>query len=114
MSQAKQVHRGKRALTLYITLWSDDFEPNSTKDNRGSVWVMTMTIATPTNNHHTTYNTYVVAVGKKGVDHTPVYDRVMTDLEELATDDRISLYYSKVGGNVRVACGLNNYLSDQP
>jgi hypothetical protein len=91
------------------------FEPNSTKDNRGSVWVMTMTIAAPTNNYHTSYNTYVVAVGKKWVDHTPVYDRVMADLEELATYDRMCLYYSKVGGNVVwVSCGMNNYLSDQP
>ena len=24
---------------LWITEWSDDFDPNNTKDNRGSVWI---------------------------------------------------------------------------
>jgi hypothetical protein len=103
-SQEKEVHRGNRALTLCITLWSDEFEPNNCKDNRVIVWVMTVDIATPTNNHHTTYITYVLGVGTKCADHQPVYDLVMSDLENLATDDQLNLYYSKVGGKVRVSC----------
>jgi hypothetical protein len=114
LSQEKEVHRGKHTLTLYITLWSGDFEPHSTKDNRGSIWVMTITIAAPHDNYHTTYNTYVVSIGKKGVDHTPVYDRVMVDLKELVANDKINAYYNKAGGHVRVSAGLNNELSDQP
>jgi hypothetical protein len=117
MYQAKEVRRGKRALTLYITLWSDDFETNNCNDNQGSDWVMTTTIATPTNNHHTIYNTsFIAGVGTKYVDHQPVYDRVMSNLERRIGDRRpqLNLNYSKVGGNVRVSCGWYNYLSDQP
>jgi hypothetical protein len=50
MSQIQQVHTWKLALTLYITLWSNDFELKITKDNIGSMWVMAMAIAAPTNN----------------------------------------------------------------
>jgi hypothetical protein len=114
MSQAKEVHIGKCALALCITLWSDYFEPHSTKNNRGSVWSMMITIVAPNDNYHTTYNTYVVSIGKKGVDQTPVYDRVMVDLKELATYDQLNEYYSKAGGKVRVSAGLNTYLYDQP
>jgi hypothetical protein len=43
-----------------------------------------------------------------------MYERVLSDPEDLATDDRIHVHYTKAGGNVRVSAGLNNYLSDQP
>ena len=37
------------ALCLYITEWSDDFEPNAmNKAGHGSIWIKTITIASPT------------------------------------------------------------------
>jgi hypothetical protein len=52
---------------------------------------MRIIIAAPNDNYHTTYNTYVVSIGKKGVDHAPVYNRVMVDLKRLATNNKINV-----------------------
>jgi hypothetical protein len=54
-------------------LWSDDFEPNNVKNNRSSVWILTMTILVSehvqTKEH---FATFPIAVGPKGSDHVPV------------------------------------------
>ena len=55
---------------LWLTTWSDDFEPNySIKGNRGSVWIKSITIALPAASSQSVVYTYPVAIGPKGADH---------------------------------------------
>ena len=59
-----------KATVLWLTSWSDDFEPNySIKGNRGSVWIKTITIAQPVDSSQSLVYTYPVALGPKGADH---------------------------------------------
>jgi hypothetical protein len=58
---------------VLCTLWSDDFEPNSVRNNRSSVWILTMTILVSEHvqsKEH--FATFPIAVGPKGSDHVPV------------------------------------------
>ena len=60
-------------IVLFLKLWSDDFDPNSSiKSNRQSVWVKTVTIFAMTRDGSKVTATYPVATAKKGVDHTEV------------------------------------------
>ena len=55
---------GEVDFTLWITEWSDSFDPNnSTKNNRGSVHVKTITISCPQNIGNPRYSTYTVCIG---------------------------------------------------
>ena len=70
-------------LTVFVSLWSDDFEPNCTKQGRGGVWIMTMTIETADSGHTTIHNTYPLAVGPKGTDHHPVSRIILNNLKSI-------------------------------
>lgn len=75
---------GKKALTCYVFWWSDDVEPNTmNKANRGSVWLLTMTIGTILEDGHNLNHTYPVAVGKKGDDHDVVFQKVEEEMTKL-------------------------------
>ena len=70
---------------LYLSFWSDGFEPNYSKLNRGSAWLKTMTIHT--NNPEAAFapitHVYPIAVGPKGNDHDTVEKEILKDLMEL-------------------------------
>ena len=52
------------------TQWSNDFEPNgSSKSNRGSVWMNTVTFISDTNTKNDIINTYPLSVGFKSSSH---------------------------------------------
>ena len=70
---------------IWIVLWSDDMEPNSSKANRGSVWVLSATIATPHKILNSAINTYVLAMGPKGIDHDFIFEKVSKDLKYLSS-----------------------------
>jgi hypothetical protein len=90
LSQAEQVHRVEESVHLHCTLPYGWMTLSQFLHNRGSIWVMTITIATPIKNYHTTYNTFVVSVVNMGADHTPMYYQVVADLpEDLVLDDNI-------------------------
>jgi hypothetical protein len=68
--QASQIFRAActtvvdgSVLPLWIVLWSDDFEPNTLLQNRGSVWALTATISTPNETSNSASNTYVLVLG---------------------------------------------------
>jgi hypothetical protein len=57
-------------LHLYITLWSDNFEPNNVKQNKASLcWVFTYSVSPPTNQIHTSANMYIISMGPKNGCH---------------------------------------------
>jgi len=60
-------------LCFFLTFWSDDFEPNSsTKANRQSVWIKTMTIHVLTTDFKHKKTTYPISLAKKGMDHSVI------------------------------------------
>ena len=72
-------------LTIFLSLWSNDFEPDYCKGNRGSVWILTMTIETEKTQTPMVTNVYPIAVGPKGKSHQNVLCIVLQDIKALRT-----------------------------
>ena len=102
------------ALYSYILFWSDDVEPNRTKANRGSVWLMTATIATHLKNGHCMEHTFPIAVGKKGDDHGSVVAAVERDMEQLRNGLCPDFYIGRSRKKVKLYFELFATLQDQP
>jgi hypothetical protein len=63
-----------------IVIWSDSFEAASTKQNRGSVWVCFVSIATPSPVFNSGRNTFLLGVGPSANSHDAVFRRLIEDL----------------------------------
>ena len=70
--------------TILLTLWHDDFEPNCTKTNRGSVWIALMTVLSQRSSHVTLQNVYPVAVGEKGGNHEAIIQLLLKDIKKMS------------------------------
>jgi hypothetical protein len=110
----RALHHSAPSLTIHLSLWSDDHEPNSTKDNRGSIWTLTVTIATKEKNGYSTEHTCPVALIVKGVSHDAVFDRLAQDLCMLCSSSNFSVYVSNAEGNLKVNALMFTYLADSP
>lgn len=102
-------------LLLPILTWQDDFDPNnSTKNNRGSVWAQTGTIAPHRDNRNSPHQTYplIIARSKKN-SHEAAQCYLRGRLEELATKP-ITCYSKTHGAPVAVLCYEYARLQDQP
>ena len=90
---------------VMIVRWSDDFEPNNIKKNKGnSIWTMTVTIIGTDNNHQSADNTYIIAIGHKEADHTPIEERFLRDLRNINMNEKNKYYvaYNRKIVNVKV------------
>ena len=110
-SNISQVKRGPSTpsvtyiIGLYnLIFWSDSFEAFSTKQNRGSVWVLFCSIATPSSSPcsvHNTFNsgknTFLVAIGPSGksFSHNCVWSRLLSDLNLLNNHTSPLVTYSR-------------------
>lgn len=73
----------KTPLCLYITEWSDAFEPSScTKSNCGSCLIKTITISPPQSELHKITYIYPIAIGKDSDDHSEVEQRFVEELQK--------------------------------
>ena len=73
-----------KCMTVLITDWHDDFEPNSqSKQNRGSVWVYTVTILGPDGTKNKGRYTYPVAIGTKSSNHDHIFAKVQNEIKSL-------------------------------
>ena len=73
---------GLPSLHVWLTEWSDDFDPNtSSKSNRGSVWIKTLTISAPPEHVNRGLHTYAVTMGPKRSNHEVVENMFQEDLE---------------------------------
>lgn len=96
---ASTVDKGCR---LSISLWSDDFEPNYSKLNRGSVWIKTITFHIPGRSHVPITSVYPIAVGPKGLSHDAIETVLYQDIQSLAVRGN--------SGGIKVYDGYNNCL----
>ena len=72
--------------SILLLLWCDDFEPNYQKSNRGSVWVMTLTIEWPTSGVPSVEHVYPIAVGPTKSDHYDLLEVIWKDILSLKND----------------------------
>ncbi len=105
---------GDDVIILWILEWSDDFDPNNTKDNRNSIWIRTVTISFPSGNKDSDTNTFVIAVGPSKVSHEKVEKKFNEEMKILSTGPP-QLFYSKATNQmVKVHAERLAYLADQP
>ena len=114
LQQYNNLHHGDSNLTVNITLWSDDHEPNGTKDNRGSIWTLTVTIETKDCNGYSTLNTYPISISTKGAPHDIVFKRLADDMCMLSSSTNFYVYVKTASGNLKVNTLLSSYLADSP
>lgn len=69
--------------TIFVSLWSDGCDPNArTKTNRGSMHITTVSILSDIHRNDER-NTFVVAVGREGHDHTEVRTIIYDDINKM-------------------------------
>lgn len=103
-------------LVLWINEWSDDFEPNNTKQNKGSVWLKTCTISPPHALKNCANNTYPIALGPKG-SHDEIEDLFVGELLSLSDPGHRdkNWFYDSLQNKMRlVYAELFVSLQDQP
>jgi hypothetical protein len=102
--RASQIHGNNEVIALYCTEWSDDFDPSvSTKANRHSCWIKTVTIMSCNCNDKVDKmsTTFPIAVGKKGTSHEAVEMLFADDLKILRSGN-CSMYCKSTGSVVPI------------
>ena len=80
-------------LIVYITLWSDDFEPNNVIKHKRKSWLKTITIAPPNHSKVSHNYTYIIGIGSSKHDHEPIHAFFCEELKEL---QKINYFYSSL------------------
>ncbi len=102
-------------LCLYLNEWSDAFKPSrSSKSNRGSCWIKTVTISPPKCKSKPISYTYPIAIGLEGVSHKEVEARFATELLDFKAGRDMTFYHGGIKKNVMVYLELFASLQDQP
>ena len=96
-----------------VIIWTDGFEPNNTKQNRGSVWSMFVSIGTPEDNYHAGANTFLVAMGRSKGSHDEAVAELQKELRDLSTAG-VDVYLGAIGRKVRVVPIVYCLLQDSP
>ena len=106
---------GRDGLVLFLTEWSDDFEPNAiNKSGRGSIWIKSITISSRRAGRHSIENTYPIAIGQAKIDHEEIEIEIQKELQELRAPGGCSFYVKGLGGMVPVHAEIIATLQDQP
>ena len=77
-SQSKKIRENVRSrlrayrqsvfpLIVYVTLWSDDFEPNNMIKHKRKSWLKTITVAPPEHSKVSQNYTYIIAIGSSKI-----------------------------------------------
>ncbi|KAL9191048.1 hypothetical protein ACHAXT_000754 [Thalassiosira profunda] len=80
-----------------VLLWSDGFQRAYVRQKENSVWILTITILNPDGKAFSAFHTYCVAIGRESLDHTPVIDYVLGQLDVIR---RGKLRYSGATGQI--------------
>ena len=100
-------------LVLFITIWSDDFDPNkSIKSNRQSVWIKTITIFTMSKSGEKKKITYPVSLALKGSNHGSVDFKHSLELSSLNSGELLSMYSKSHNTFVHVHADIYSILND--
>ena len=80
-------------LIVYITLWSDDFEPNNVIKHKRKSWLKTITIAPPEHSKVSHHYNYIIAIGSSKHNHEPIHAHFCDELKDL---QKINYIYSSI------------------
>jgi hypothetical protein len=102
-------------ICLYLSEWSDDFEPNdSIKGSQGSVWIKTLTVSPSPETRHQAQHTYPLALGRKNADHEPVELLVNENLLRLGSAQGKVMYSKKDKCLINACAKFLVSMMDQP
>ena len=65
----------------YIVFWSDSFQVHSVRSSTNSIWMLTFTVSSPKTSSVNKFHTYILAIGMKIWNHTPVINYYMNELQ---------------------------------
>ena len=94
-------------LVMWISGWSNDFDPNNTAKNKGSVCAFTLTMCTPTHSERKWHNSAVIALAPKKSDHRSVIKAFTDDINELSRTPK-SMY---LGGSTKTIAPVQVWLA---
>jgi hypothetical protein len=113
--RGKDTHGSVPFICLYVLEWSDGFEPSiSTKANRGSCWIKSVTISPTHSAMHKLTHTYPIAIGPESENHACIEEKFMEELEMFKHGTNVSFYHGRLQRNVIVYLELLVSLQDQP
>jgi len=70
-------------LFLYLSIWSDDFEPTHYRKNKNSTWLKTVSISSTRKLRSQSLSTYILALGRKNLCHDSINEFYNKELSEL-------------------------------
>ena len=122
-SQSKKIRENVRSrlrayrqsvspLIVYVTLWSDDFEPNNVIKHKRKSWLKTITIAPPEHSKVSQNYTYIIAIGSSKNNHEPIHSHFFNELKELQQVHYI--YSSLCGKNIPIVVEIMAICADRP
>ena len=94
-------------LVMWISGWTDDFDPNNTATHKGSVWAFTLTMSTPLQSKHAWTNSAVIALGPKKADHVSCLKALMDDINAISRSP--TMMY--VGGQTKTMAPVQVWLA---
>ena len=98
-------------VTLYLTDWSDGFEPNSVKSNRGSIWARTVSISPIGTGFQ---NTYPIAIGPSKSDRFELDRQYQKELLSFREGPLHEMYNGRTKSMCYVHVELIASIQDQP
>ena len=102
-------------LHLMLLRWSDDFEPNNIKKNKGNcIWMFTTTIVSATPHHHCEENTYIVSLGHKDADHSEIEKRYISDIKSINESPGKKFYVATLKKAVSIKLHIVVCIADLP
>ena len=99
-------------IVLYLVVWSDDYEPNGTKQSRGSVWILTLSVSPPKEGSGLD-NSVVISIGHKSWSHMKLYERFWNDMDHLKNKCE-KFYHGGIKQTVAVVATHAMTLRDTP
>ena len=106
-SQAMRPNQPSYVLQAWY--WEDDADMNTTKSDRGSVHISTITLSSKGSSQFT----YILSIGAKDADYEPVRRRIVEELNELSGSRPIAMYHGGLRKVVHVYLQLNACLVDR-
>eukprot|EP00957_Ditylum_brightwellii_P006394 485716-Ditylum_brightwellii.AAC.1 len=104
----------KNQLNFSVAIWHDDFDPSgSNKRHENNAWILILTFCKQRDNSHNSSNTFIVSLGKKGINNDYVFHQLKSDIEVINGDEKW-FYCKPLGGNIQVYLDIAMDLADSP
>ena len=116
--RATKVNPGVNTNNILVILgvqWSDDFEPNSSsKSNRGSVWIKTVSFISSSTSKNELSDTYPISIRLKASEHQNIESMFVQECSELSQGKNNVFYSMQENKNAHVHFEIIASLGDQP